>query len=374
MAPKNENIYESKARPKAGGRVVQIAPTRARARTRRAMIWTFSLMIGLLAAAVYFISENEKKGERPDLKEVSGARVGPEMRKAWQRPSIAERSVDPEPLIDFDRVMQGDAETRTARRERDPELLAQANEYVRICHDYIRAEEWADAEKYARKALLVWPEMNAAQRLLGAVFTQRGQFDQAITVLNQSLETDPFSAEAYSNLAAAYMHKGNMEKAEQYLDTALKIRPDFLVAQLNLGLLYLAAGRYAKAAQELEKSVEIVPDNLSARNNLAVALLRTGRYEDAREQLRELLERQPDYIHAFFNMAITYTLEGDFEQAIDWVRQGSEHCSPVVFQQFVSDADLRELHDLPDFLALMQSIFGPLPEFKQNQIQPGIDG
>ena len=41
-----------------------------------------------------------------------------------------------------------------------------------------------------------------------------GQFEQAILVLEQALESDPFSAETLNNLATAYMQKGMMDKAE----------------------------------------------------------------------------------------------------------------------------------------------------------------
>ena len=356
---KDDNIYLETPPTEKADKVTEIAPPRVRARFIRNSVLTFLLMICLLAGAVYLAYINDQKGERPEFRDVKLEDMVAPKRVPTNQLSHAS-IVFPDVPASFEDLAQESSRFPTAPR--DPEVLAAATEAVRLANNYVKAKEWELAELYIRRALDVWPAMNVAQRMLGVIYTQKGQFDQAITMLSQALTTDPFSAETYSNLATAYMHKGQLDKAENYLNTALKMRPDFIVANLNLGLLYLATGRYDWAAEYLELAVERLPNHVDVRNNLAVALLRIGRYEDARMHLQALIDSDADMAHAYFNVAITYTLEGDFEEAMRWIESGSSHCSPIAFQQFVSDQDFQELHVLPEFQSLLRGIYGELPE------------
>jgi Flp pilus assembly protein TadD len=244
---------------------------------------------------------------------------------------------------------------------RAAELQHEIGHYLGLDEDDLLARDLEKAEIHARKALEIWPNMNAAMRMLGVVHTQRGQFDQAILELEKALKNDPFSAETYNNLATAFMQKGQMEKAEELLNTSLQISPDYRVAFLNLGLLNLTRGRYDAAVDYLERAIEQAPNDPSPRNNLAVALMRIGRYDDARKQLLLLVDLNPGVPNWYFNLAITYVLENNFPEAMNWLRRGAQLCAPMTCQKFLSDNDFNPMREYPDFKKLVESLSPNIP-------------
>ncbi|MBN1269325.1 MAG: tetratricopeptide repeat protein [Kiritimatiellae bacterium] len=340
--------------------LVELTPAQMRARTWRNTIGFTVVMIVIFALATWFIFMQEEKSRR-DEHEVPS--VGALMPKPQEEAPRAPVAILPEDL--------GPAETRTllpgeeAPRV-DGQKMARAMGELRLANDYLRAQAYDQAEARARSALQIWPGMNAALRMLGVIYTQRGQFDQAIAMLEGALKSDPFSAETLNNLATAYMHRGDMAKAEELLQTSMQIRPGYSVANMNMGLLYLAMGQYGAAADYLERALEQMPGEASIRNNLAVALLRLGRYEEARRHLRVLVDDSPEAPAAYFNMAITFTLERNYADALTWVRRGSEHCSPVALKNFLADSDFNDLRGHPEFQSILRDAYPKLPTGPQS--------
>lgn len=242
-----------------------------------------------------------------------------------------------------------------------PQKMAEAMGHVRAAQDYVRVRDMDSAEREVGKALSVWPDMNIAIRLLGSIYTQRGQFDQAIRLLERSLEIEPFSAETLNNLAINYLQKGMMGKAEELLVTALQIRPDYAVSFLNLGFLHLRMNRYDLAAENFELGLRQMPDNPAVLNNLAVCLMRLGNLEQAREKLQALLDLNPDRLNGYFNMAITYVMGDDLENAFIWLRRGAERASPSQLQSFLADPDFNPIRNHPEFEQLVRERFPDVP-------------
>jgi len=331
----------------------ELTPSDFRARSMRNTVVFSAIMLVLLGVATWIISIQEKKSE------ISLPKQSP--------------SGDPMLTMSIPLVMSNltparlsvpntlEAPSAEEAAQVDPEKMAKAMGETRIANDYLLARDLEKAEIHARKALEIWPNMNAALRMLGVVHTQRGQFDQAILELEKALKSDPFSAETYNNLATAYMQKGQMEKAEELLSTSLQISPNYRVAFLNFGLLNLARGRYDAAADYLERAIEQAPNDPSPRNNLAVALMRIGRYDEARKHLLFLIDLNPDVPNWYFNLAITYVLENNFPEAMSWLRRGAQLCSPMTCQKFLSDNDFNPMREYPDFKKLVESLSPNIP-------------
>ncbi len=242
-----------------------------------------------------------------------------------------------------------------------PQKMAEAMTYIRSAQQYIRSRDMDGAERETQKALEVWPDMNIAVRLLGSIYTQRGQFDQAVVLLERSLAREPFSAETLNNLAINYMQKGMMSRAEELLITSLQIRPDYGVAYINLGFIHLRQGRHDLAAENFELGLKQMPENTGVLNNLAVCLIRLGDYERARQRLAELLEMAPNRATAYFNMSISYVLERNLEPALEWIRKGADFCTPSQLQAYLADADFDSIRSHPAFQQILRERFPDIP-------------
>jgi len=358
---KHRNIYEpSEPEPPKQEKpaFVESTPDEIRARTRRQVTIFSTIMLVLLAAASWLIYLQEQKGELPpaqrSLVDTTSLQPRPMGTATSAAPTLAEpaRIQIPEPAETFQA-----AETNAM----NPDKVARAMGEARIGADYLRARDFEKAELHARKALEISPAMNAAQRLLGAIYIQRGQFDQAIAILEDALKTDAFNAETYNNLASAYLQKGMLDKAEELLQTSLQIAPEYRATLLNLGLVSLLRARYDDAASYFERAIEKMPSDPTPRNNYAVALMRLGKFDEARKQLDLLIDLNPGVPDPYFNKAISYVRENKYPEAIVWLKRGTEHCSPVQAQKFLSDNDFNPIRGMPDFQKLVRKLFPELP-------------
>ena len=357
MKEENQDIYQAppEERDTDPKLAPEIVPPNFKKRSRRNSVGFTVVMLTVFGLAAWFVFQLQEKEERPEVEGMSEL-LPP-------KPISENREVSPMvPLLEFDTLDYNfENDSQPTPTDLDPGAVTLAMGEIRIAHQYLKERDHDRAELHARRALERWPSMNVAQRMLGVIYTQRGQFDQAITLLESALKNDPFNPETYNNLSAAYMHMGNLQRAEELLDMCLELRPDYSYAELNLGMLYIAIAEYELAADYLERSLQKIPNNVAARNNLGVATLRLEDYEAARQHFDIVLRMWPDNPIGFFNKAITYALEGDYETAFEWIRKGSNYCSPIDFQRFMADHDFEELRKHPGFMPMVQTLYPGLP-------------
>ncbi len=335
---------------KTSSGTVDVRPADVRKKAQRVTLSFFILMLIVFGLSLLLIYR-EDKADADERSDRDAAGWGIDTNNPVFQGSIASNNelqitFNPDPFRIYD-----------STPEIDPSLVAKAMGEIRIANQYIVRRQWNWAEEHAMKALQIWENLNVAQRMLGVIYTQLGQFDQALPALEAALRSDPSNPETYNNLATVYMNRGNMNKAEEMLQVALDINPQFSVARYNLGLLYLIIQRADLAVGPLEWSLDAYPNNAGLRNNLAVAHLREGDYDRAKELLGEVVRRWPETSAAYFNMAIAWAFDGDHEKAYDWINRGAAYCSPLDLQNFMDDPDFDAMKSDPDYPARMAEIF-----------------
>ncbi|MCP5489156.1 MAG: tetratricopeptide repeat protein [Verrucomicrobia bacterium] len=323
------------------------------ARTRRNLLMGIGIMVGLLVITLVIFSVQQGNRDRDELEEVLTNLVSRSSVRTLPETDIGY------PQVEFTR--EDAARIRAEAETIAPQKIAEAMGHIRIAFDYLREREWDQAEEQVRKALDIWPDMITAQRLLGSIYTQRGQFDQAILILENAIKRDPFNVESFNNLAINYLQKDMLPRAEELFLTALNIRPDSSATHLNLGLLYLRWGRYDQAAEHYEEARRGMPNQPALLNNLSVCYIRAGQYDEARELLSALVERAPERPSGYFNMAITYALEGRFDDVYEWLARGAEQCTPNQLYSYLSDSDFDAIRNEPKFQEFMNRVFPEVP-------------
>lgn len=325
---------------------------------RRAIVALVLMMLLLAAVTIFFsLQEEDEMGEFDYLLGgVSRATNSLETAAAADGRPMAIEAL----LADFESPGQAPPP------DLSPQRMAEAMTHLRSAQQYLGVRDLEAAEQEINEALKVWPGMRMAVQLLGSLYTQRGQFEQAIVLLERLLAEEPFSADILNNLAINYMHKGMMGKAEELLITSLQVRPDFGIAYLNLGFVYLRMNRYDLAAENFELGLKEMPENPGVINNLAVCLVRLGDVEQARTLLVGLTEQYPAQPTAYFNLAITHVLERNDAAALEFIRRGAEQCTPSQLQLYLSDPDFDPLRSLPAFQRLVSERFPDIPSRSPN--------
>ena len=134
---------------------------------------------------------------------------------------------------------------------------------LREARELLTRKEYAAAIVRLDALLATRPREPQARFLKGVAQTEQGQSAAAIATFRGLVEDYPELPEPYNNLAVLYAQKGDYDNARSVLETAVRAAPDWAVAHENLGDVYarLAAAEYNRAAA-LDKANKTAPAKL----------------------------------------------------------------------------------------------------------------
>ena len=170
------------------------------------------------------------------------------------------------------------------------------------------------AQKAARQASAIDPNLPEAQVTLGQVLSAAGQNAEAVAVIRKALAKDPGSVPALQALVTALQKANDPAGAEQAALRLVELRPTSWVGFYRLGGLYFLSSRYEKAAEAYRRAIALNPDVASVHLNLGAVLLRMGRFEEARAALDDSIRISP-VATAYSNLGMTHYLLGRFPEA-----------------------------------------------------------
>src|SRR5207253_11001932 len=91
---------------------------------------------------------------------------------------------------------------------------------------WIRTSYWRDSETLFTRALAVTSNNDVAENNLGIVFLQKGNLDEAISLLQAAVDLRPENSPAHENLAKALLQKGQVTDALVHYRRLLELQPD----------------------------------------------------------------------------------------------------------------------------------------------------
>ncbi len=122
---------------------------------------------------------------------------------------------------------------------------------------------------------------------------QQGRLDKAIEMLRQAAESDPDSAQAWSQLAGMYNEQGSQQAVPCY-ERAIAANPRSYLAYRGLGNYYLKAKDYSLAEAYYTKAVNVNSTRYGPiYKNRAIARMQLGNNAGARQDLEEYLKQTP---------------------------------------------------------------------------------
>jgi tetratricopeptide (TPR) repeat protein len=107
------------------------------------------------------------------------------------------------------------------------------------------------------------PYANLAETLF-----KKGLVAEAITMLEQASNLNPYDADAHTNLGGVYLMNNRLDRAIEEFDAALKINPASAEAHNNMGTAYLRKGRPDLAYPHYTEALRLKPDMPEAAGNL----------------------------------------------------------------------------------------------------------
>jgi tetratricopeptide (TPR) repeat protein len=132
--------------------------------------------------------------------------------------------------------------------ERHPE---DGTAQLEFAGELARQGRTAEAEAWARRAVVLIPGFPGAWNQLAMMLTGQGAYDDAIRTTRDGLALFPFSAELRFCLGYALANRGEAGEAEKQLALACRFRPNWPMAHGALAEILVRQGKFAEAAPHL---------------------------------------------------------------------------------------------------------------------------
>jgi tetratricopeptide (TPR) repeat protein len=195
------------------------------------------------------------------------------------------------------------------------------------------------------------PQSTEAFFYLANVFHLRGELGKAVKGFQRVLELDPHHTDAAISLSVIYNDIGKYEEAKAIFEKANNqvkntqgqglsdphLNRKFSLKHYELGEMYASYSRYEEALFEYNKAVNLDPDNLELRIKIAKTYTKKGFTSKAFEELKRLKNEQPGYMPARIALGLLYYGNGNIIEAqAEWQNALSRDPDHAEAQMYLS--------------------------------------
>jgi tetratricopeptide (TPR) repeat protein len=123
--------------------------------------------------------------------------------------------------------------------------------------------------------------------LLGVSYSKLGRFQEAYSILAESLKTNPADTFAYINLVTLFVDTGDLVKAEQVADEAVTHFPQNTEAFVMRGSIKMSLGNLEEARNDFATAARLSPQDPDPRFFTALSDYKQSRFAQAADELKE---------------------------------------------------------------------------------------
>lgn len=225
-----------------------------------------------------------------------------------------------------------------------------------------QAGHLAAAEGLYRAILNESPNHAEALGFLGMLYSQAGQPERGIPLLEKAARLNGRNAMGFLFLGDALRAAGRHEDALQAYRKAIKIKPDLADAHANLGALLLEAGRAAEALQALERAHRIAPKSVATLVNLGNAYHQRGLLDRALESYRQALALDGGLVQAHVNLGNVLLDQENADGAIESYLNALNIAPDLPQARFNLGNALKQKGDLNGAIAAFEAILQGAPQ------------
>lgn len=181
----------------------------------------------------------------------------------------------------------------------------------------------------------------------GKGLAKQGQYDQAITMFDHWIISNPTDASGYYQRSRAYLELGKYQNVVDDCTKAISLSPSNPISvYADRGFALLKLGLSQRAIEDFSECIKRDPVMVLAYNNRACCLHTIGKHNEALDDLNRAISLQPDYISLYLQRAHLYldhfgkrqeaindyqrvlTLKPDEKRAVDGLAQATS-AAPV---------------------------------------------
>ena len=215
--------------------------------------------------------------------------------------------------------------------------------------------DWAEAEKEAKRAIALNPNLGLAHMAYAYVLSTTGRHQEAITEGTRAQQLDPLSL-IINTLDGEYLYWARRnDEAITRLQKTIELDPNFWLADFLLGKIYFNKGKYPEAIAEFSKARELSGGNSEPTSMTGYAWAMAGDPTKARAVLKELKSLSSQrYVPGTSLAALCYAV-GEKDDAFTWLEQAYQD-RDLRLSQLKVDPKWDAMRSEPRFVAILKRI------------------
>jgi tetratricopeptide (TPR) repeat protein len=165
-----------------------------------------------------------------------------------------------------------------------------------------------EAIRFYKHAISIKPDFAGSYYNLGIVLQKTGQLDEAVVCYQKTIELDPAFSGSYYNMGTILHEKKTLNEALLCYERAIELNPHFFMAYFHAGEVLQQTGQYEKAILYFQAALRVNPGFAEGYRSLGYVYEQTGRIHEAISLYQKALEINPDllgmmnlFLHAHFS-------------------------------------------------------------------------
>lgn len=147
---------------------------------------------------------------------------------------------------------------------------------------------------------------------------ERGNFTKAKPILEKLIKRNPSVSEYHRILGQIYSEEGNQNEAINCLTDALRWDPRNAYALIMMGNIFARPRDDIDTAMTYYKqALAVKPDDYIAMNNIGANLMNLGRMEEAEQYFESALQINSSYPNTLYALAMIQDMKGNLQKSFD---------------------------------------------------------
>jgi TolB-like protein/DNA-binding winged helix-turn-helix (wHTH) protein/Flp pilus assembly protein TadD len=209
--------------------------------------------------------------------------------------------------------------------------------------------DWTLADRELHTALAFAPEDPHILALAARQSMFLGRSDDALKLVNASLQRDPLNPYTYWLLKDVQLRRGRLADAEAAARRVIEISSTSEDEHYSLGLVLLARGEAKAALDEMLKET----DPGVRASGLAMTYFALGRKSDSDAALDQLVRNK--VFHDSMDIAEVYAFRGELDDAFEWLDRAYSEKVPNL-RYVKGDPLFKKLENDPRYTALLKKM------------------